>query len=493
MGVIQQQGIRNTLWSYAGVVLGVINLIFLYPFFFAPEQIGLIRIITSVALLYAHTASFGLNSIIIRYFPHFRSAEGTHHRGFARAVVLLAGTGFLIATVLFLLLKPYITAVYLDNSPLFVTYYTYLIPLTFFVFAFNIAESMLRSALQTVFTLFIREVLLRVLTTAGIVLVALEHISFEQFMLWFLVIHALIALIVIVYLGRGGWFGFGDHADMLNLRRLKIVLRYGLVSFLTGATTFVVQSIDALMLGAWLDLESVGVYTIAFFMGSVVAMPARGVMRIATPLIADAWKHNQRSRIMNIYRSTSFLQFTAGAGILTLIWLSLPALFGFLPPVYASGAWVVTFIGLGHLIDMTGGLNTNILATSRKYAMDLYFNAGFVVIIIVTNLALIPAFGLNGAAAASLISYLMVNVIRSVYLSRAFGMQPFHSGYLRVLGSILIPAGVVYAAQPFWTGLPLLVQILLNSAIFLALNAAALWLSGAFTLIRTHLSDMKNA
>jgi O-antigen/teichoic acid export membrane protein len=280
---------------------------------------------------------------------------------------------------------------------------------------------------------------------------------------------------------------------MLNLRRLKIVLRYGLVSFLTGATTFVVQSIDALMLGAWLDLESVGVYTIAFFMGSVVAMPARGVMRIATPLIADAWKHNQRSRIMNIYRSTSFLQFTAGAGILTLIWLSLPALFGFLPPVYASGAWVVTFIGLGHLIDMTGGLNTNILATSRKYAMDLYFNAGFVVIIIVTNLALIPAFGLNGAAAASLISYLMVNVIRSVYLSRAFGMQPFHSGYLRVLGSILIPAGVVYAAQPFWTGLPLLVQILLNSAIFLALNAGALWLSGAFTLIRAHLRDMKNA
>jgi len=53
MSRIQSQGFWNTIFSYTGAAIGVVNLIFLYPFYLNTDEIGLIRILTSVSILYA--------------------------------------------------------------------------------------------------------------------------------------------------------------------------------------------------------------------------------------------------------------------------------------------------------------------------------------------------------------------------------------------------------------------------------------------------------
>ena len=492
MGILQKQGIQNTVLSYIGVGLGVINLIFLFPFYFLEEEIGLVRIVLSVSLLYAHASSFGLNSIILRYFPHFQSPSGNKHRGFVLAVLAFATLGFLLATAIFLLMRPMITAVYLENSPLFVEYYLYLIPLTLFVFISNMTESLLRSALDTVFSLFCREVLIRLLTTAGILMVAAGTIDFEIFMIWLLGVYAATTVILLGYSVYRRYFSIAYvRGDLFEWRRLRVILRYGLISFLTGTTTFIVQSIDSLMLGAWLSLEAVGIYTIAFFMGSVVAMPARGVNRIATPLVAAALKRNDSSRILNLWASTSYLQFLSGVLVLGAIIINLEFIFAFLPESFAQGAIVVVLIGIGHVIDVTGGLNTNILGTSRKYTVELYFNGLFVVAIIATNYVLIPAFGLVGAALASMLSYLFVNLVRSVYLIVVFGMQPFTWWYV-YSGGLL--GGLVLIWYLFITpliSLPLLLGIAVNGLLFAGAAAMIVYISGTWRRIGMYLDLFK--
>jgi len=484
MGLILRQGSWNTVLSYIGAAVGVLNLIFLYPFYFQPDQIGLIRLLTSLSLLFAHVASLGNGSIFIRFFPHFKSAD-KRHEGFVGAIWSYAALGFVLATLGYMILRPLLLDIYADSASLFVTYDLVLVPLALFVVVFNLAEIMDRSVFQTVFTLFVREVLLRLLTTVGIVGVAFGGWGFELFLAYYLGIHALTALIVLVRTVRSGEFKWTLDSGFFDARRRRIMLRYGGITFFTGITTFIVQSIDSLMLGAYVSLDAVGVYTIAFFMGSVIAMPARAISRIATPIVADAWKRNDLTRIDAVYRSSCWLNFLAGGVVLSLILLNLHDLYEILPPIYATGFMVVVLIGFGHWMDMTGGLNTNILATSPKYHLDLYVNAAFIAACILFNLWLIPPYGLTGAALASLMSYVMVNLIRSLILYRRYGFQPFGARYLTGLVVMLIAAGVTWFVPV--GDLSVFVSIPIRSGVFIALIAAFGYLTRLHTHIQTEI------
>ncbi|MCC5927200.1 MAG: polysaccharide biosynthesis protein [Bacteroidetes bacterium] len=485
MSKIQSQGFWNTIFSYLGAAFGVLNLIFLYPFFLETDEIGLIRILTSVSILYAQVASLGFNSVIIRFQPHY-SKSGA---GFPFAVMAITTGGFLLTSALVFALKPTITAIYLENSALFVTYYNWLIPLSLFVTFFTIAESFLRVLYKTVFSLFLREVVLRILTTLGIVGIMVGKMDFEMFLIWYLAIHALVLVVVLWPLLRDQRLSFKPDLGFFRIRRLKRIMQYGLVSLLTGATTYFIQMIDSLMIGAWLDLDQVGIYTIAFFMGSVIAMPARGISRIAVPMIAAAWKKNQVLKIGRIYAATSLLHFSLGVFILTGILINLPEVFQFLPDAFAAGTVVVFWIGIGHLIDITGGLNGFILNTSNRYDRDLYFNIIFIFTSIITNVLLIPAYGLQGAAIASAVSYLSINIIRTTYIWNVYGMHPFSVQYLPVLG-IAIFTGVISFMVPLSIANDL-IAITLRSVLFVILFGITAWLSGTLRFLREVLVSLK--
>ncbi len=480
MGLILRQGSWNTGLSYIGVAVGVLNLIFLYPFFFQTDEIGLIRILTSVSLLFAHVASLGNGSIFIRFFPHFKT-EDKRHQGFVGAIWSYAAFGFIVATALYFILRPFILAKYSESASLFLEYDLVLIPLALFTILFNLAEVMDRSVFHTVFTLFVREVAVRLLTTAGILGVAFGGWSFDEFIAYYVGIHALTAGIVLIRTAMRGEFKWTLDSGFFDARKRSVLIRYGAATFFSGITTFIVQSVDSLMLGAYVSLDAVGIYTIAFFMGSVIAMPARGISRIATPVVADSWKRNDLARIEAVYRSSSWLNFLSGGVFFSLIVINLNDIYTILPPVYASGFLVAVLIGLGHWVDMTGGLNTNILGTSPKYHLDLYVNVGFIAACIGFNMLLIPEFGLTGAALASLLSYTLVNLVRSVLLYHRYRMNPFGWRYATG-GFVLLISGVAGWYLPMGD-LPFYFSIPLRSGVFL-LSALSL---GYLTGIHRHI------
>src|SRR5258708_18954088 len=89
MGVIVRQSIITTLISYIGVAIGYMHLLYLYPRFLSPEQIGLMRTVQDAAILMAQFAQFGLAQSIIRFFPRF-IGELTQSKNFIN-IILLAG------------------------------------------------------------------------------------------------------------------------------------------------------------------------------------------------------------------------------------------------------------------------------------------------------------------------------------------------------------------------------------------------------------------
>jgi O-antigen/teichoic acid export membrane protein len=101
-----------------------------------------------------------------------------------------------------------------------------------------------------------------------------------------------------------------------------------------------------------------------------------------------------------------------------------------------------------------------------------------VVLIVITNLLLIPLLGLTGAAIATMSSKIIANLIRHLILYRKFRLQPYNQKFLL----IIMIAGISYAVQYFLPDLPnlyldIFVRSTVMSIIFIAL-ALALRVSG---------------
>ena len=60
MGIIQRQGIKNTISSYAGILLGFVSLIIIQPKFLKPEEIGLARVMFAFSTLIASFIPIGV-------------------------------------------------------------------------------------------------------------------------------------------------------------------------------------------------------------------------------------------------------------------------------------------------------------------------------------------------------------------------------------------------------------------------------------------------
>ena len=63
---------------------------------------------------------------------------------------------------------------------------------------------------------------------------------------------------------------------------------------------------------------------------------------------------------------------------------------------------VLIFIGINRLYEMVTGLSVFILITSANYRWDLLFTFGSIVVCVWTNYLLIPDYGIDGAAVATL-------------------------------------------------------------------------------------------
>lgn len=111
MGVIQKQGLLNTVITYSGVVIGFVSLLFIQPQLLTSSELGLIRILLAFATIVATIMPLGVGNINTKFFPHFRNKEKKHFGYFGLMLSFLL-VGFLICASLILVFKGKIIEVY---------------------------------------------------------------------------------------------------------------------------------------------------------------------------------------------------------------------------------------------------------------------------------------------------------------------------------------------------------------------------------------------
>lgn len=455
LGIIKTQTIIGSIFTYLGVGLGLVTNIFLFAWFFSPEQVGLLGVILSYSLLFSQLANLGFDNVTIRLFPFFRT-EDKKHKGYINLMIKVGLIGTVISTLIILFIKP----VLFDSKATeinLLSEYWYFIPITsIFLLFYNLFDAYSRMIYKTVLGTILKEFVQRILIIIAISFFIFKWVDFHYFTYFYFLAIGLPTFILLFLLYRDGdlWFGRIKGSIDSKLKKSMIsVSAYGLVAVFSAN---IILNIDRIMIERMIGMYDAGIYTVTFFFGLVILMPSRSLGRISATLLSDSWKNNDLSTIKDIYYKSCINQSVFAILLFIGIWSNIHNLFEFLPDKYEAGKWVIFWICIGSVIDMTTGINGSIIGTSKYYKMFTWFMLIFVVIIIVSNFIFIPLWGITGAAFASAISTLAFNVIRYIFILYKYNLQPFNIKYLYliIISALVFLIGIYFPViNPFWLDL----------------------------------------
>jgi O-antigen/teichoic acid export membrane protein len=444
MGIIQKQGIQNTIVTYLGIAVGFLSLIVVQPRFLTPEELGLTRVLFSFASLIAIFLPLGITNITIRYFPHFRDHE-TGHRGFFGFMLLFPLAGFIFTSLILFFFRNFFIEQYAENSALFSEYFLVVIPFSFVLGMINVFNSYSFSIYRTSFPSFLNDIIIRLLYIVVLYGYYIDLVTLNQFIGLFVFIYLVQMITLVFYIYKTDRPAL--KIDMPHLRKqgLKGLMIYGLTISFGSIAALGLKFLDAIMIGKFLSLSMVGIYTIAAFTPTIIEAPLNALEKITSTKTSNAIAQKNREEVEEIYYRSARYLFLIGGLFFIGINANIERLMEFLPKDYSQGITVVRIISLGTLAAMVGGVNASIIFVSEKYFFGVFLLVGLLILAFVMNLFLIPRYGIEGAAVATAFSSLLYSATRIVYIWKRFDYQPFDMNTIKIAALI----SVIYLANNF--------------------------------------------
>ena len=86
-----------------------------------------------------------------------------------------------------------------------------------------------------------------------------------------------------------------------------------------------------------------------------------------------------------IYSKSAINQLIVSGLLFLVVWLNIDDVLSLLPEKFSYGKWVVFYIGLAQLVNMSCGVNGAIIVNSKYYKYDLYTNLILLAITVLLN------------------------------------------------------------------------------------------------------------
>jgi len=439
MGIIAKQSIKGSIYTYAGALIGFVNTGLLMPKFFSMEQVGLINILIALTLMLSQFSTLGFANVNTRIFPYFRNKENIHNGIFSLgAMVTLFG---IILSLLFVFVfKTDLIQSNFEKSDLLEENIFYLPVLIFFTAYFLFFDSYAKAVYDAVTGTFLRDFFVKISNLIIILLYIFTLINFELFILLYVLVYISPAVIIVVVLFIRKEFSL----RFVNLKLFKQfkgeILKVSVFGIISGFSGIAILNIDKYMVNAYLGLSVAGIYSIAFFFGMLVIIPAKSLRKISSIILADAWKNNDIDVIKSIYRKSTINQMIIGAILSIGIIINLDNIFLILPD-YISGRYVILFIVIGYFFEMTSGVSSMVILSSKYYKVFSYMMLITLLNTVVFNVLFIPIWQISGAGFASALAIIVFLLMRYFFILRKFKLQPYtykHAIILLISGLVFL-------------------------------------------------------
>ena len=236
--------------------------------------------------------------------------------------------------------------------------------------------------------------------------------------------------------------------SLVNTSRLEPeVISFSITAFGVGFLEFLMAQADKVLVGFFLDARALGVYAVAMAIVAFIPVLLQSVNQIFSPLISDLHTRGQHELLGRMFQTLTkwILAFTLPLGLVVMVQARpMMSIFG---KDFENG-WLVLVVGtLGQLVNCAVGSVGYMLLMSGNQNRLIKVQAAGGVLMVVSNVLLIPRFGIVGAAWADAVTISFTNLwyLREVRL--ALGFSPYNRSYLRLLPALAATVATAFGLR----------------------------------------------
>jgi O-antigen/teichoic acid export membrane protein len=210
--------------------------------------------------------------------------------------------------------------------------------------------------------------------------------------------------------------------DVSPLYHQREWLKSALPLLFVGAAGIINQRISTVMVGSMLGAEAAGVFDVSMRGAALVSFILMAVNMPLAPAVAELYARGEKERLQRLITKSARVALFGSLPIaLGMIlfgrWVLL--IFG---KDFTSGSTALAILSVGQLVNVGMG-SVGLLLNMTGHERDTAKGVGIAALAnIILNVALIPLWNVNGAAAASAISLAMWNVLLAWQVYKKIGI-----------------------------------------------------------------------
>lgn len=196
---------------------------------------------------------------------------------------------------------------------------------------------------------------------------------------------------------------------------------------LTYSSFMINDFMDVVVLKMFVTKATLGVYRNSQTLSQLAATVLVGMNTTIQPKISQLFHKNQMDEVRKITQRSSKLIFLLNIPIFIILIFGSKYVLSIYGKEFMSGALCLTILSIGQVVNTATGPVAQLLNVTghHKKFRDIAFMGAMVKLLL--NIALIPFYGIYGAAIASAISMATWNIVGTLYIKKKFG---FYVAYL---------------------------------------------------------------
>jgi O-antigen/teichoic acid export membrane protein len=502
---------RGSFWSiFGGLFYKFIS--FLYVVIIArmasQDDVGLFYLSLAVVTTFIVVSDLGLPASLIRYTPYY---EGRGEHGKVRALLKYAYLVVALLSVLF------VAAIWLCADTIGSMYQNQLLPgalrmVSLFLLLNNIFRinysflNGLSEIKQIQFLLNLDNLLKFLLTTVAFIFAGP---SFLAIAVPFLLAHLLVVAYGFVLVrNKERSLPTGQEARQEALPSFHFVLTevvpFGLMLSAIYSFNMILASSDRILLGYLappsVSTQLVAVYSISITLATVLIMLPGAIGSIFLPVMSKlAGKDDLGHMRSTLCTAQRWLLFIILPVTVVMVSLSAELLGAFYGQAYQAGWLVMAIFTLGIMMNGLAYLTSMALAALRQVGLELRISVAAAVANVVFCLLLIPGFGMEGAALASLLSFTLLLILYCHYGRSLYGFtfpaetpKLFAAATASFLVLAVVKAPAFSVLGMFWHPSDSVQSLIADKAVYLSFLAIlAAFIAAVFLLLALLLKCLK--
>lgn len=188
-------------------------------------------------------------------------------------------------------------------------------------------------------------------------------------------------------------------------------ISYSVTIILGGVMSLLIAYIDIVMIEAMMTKSDVALYKVGTDLAQIPSIFLRIVNTVFPPLISKLYHEGKVDEVRRLYEKLTRYLFLVSSVVIVFILLFWRPLLGLYGPEYLDAKMVLIYRGIGQLVNASVGSVWYIVLMTGHPKIRFVSILISAVMNITLNYVLIPTMGIDGAALASMVSTVFINIL----------------------------------------------------------------------------------